>query len=146
MENLPGNPGKHATAPSFKNRSVKKASQWTILLVDDHGKVMSFSRAKEALIISASMLFVAIIAAIIFFLLYNSTLNDNKKLQDTLSTSKKKVSALRNENDILMARLVISGSKVNANYANKQASMPKKPSAEKDSTAGHAKKMSSRTR
>ena len=126
MENLPGNPGKHVAAPSFKNRSVKKASQWTALLVDDHGKVMSFSRVKEAVIISASMLFVAGIAAVIFFLLYNSTLSDNKKLQDTLSASKKKVSTLRNENDILMARLVISESKVDANYADKHESKPKK--------------------
>ncbi len=126
MENLPGNLGKHVTAPSFKNRSIKKASQWTVLLVDDHGKVMSFSRVKETVIISASMLFVAIIAAVIFFLLYNNTLNDNKKLQDIMSASKKKASALRNENDILMARLVISESKVDANYANKHKSKPKK--------------------
>ncbi|MCJ7615891.1 MAG: hypothetical protein MUO43_05080, partial [Desulfobacterales bacterium] len=47
--------------------------------------------------------------------------------QDILSASKKKLSILRNENDILMARLVISESKVNANYANKHESKPEKP-------------------
>ncbi|MBA3016941.1 MAG: hypothetical protein KJ550_10910 [Proteobacteria bacterium] len=95
-------------------------------MVDDHGKVISFSRFKEAVIISASMLFIAIIAAVILFFLYKNTQNDNNKLQDILSTSKKKLSILRNENDILMARLVISESKVNANYANKHESKPEK--------------------
>ncbi|MBU4208289.1 MAG: hypothetical protein KKD12_01170 [Proteobacteria bacterium] len=127
MENLPGNLGIAVKTSAMESCPFKKARQWTILLVDDHGKVISFSRFKEAVIISASMLFVAIIAAVIFFLLYNSTLNDNNKLQDILSTSKKKVRTLRNENDILMARLVISESKVNANYANKHESKPEKP-------------------
>ena len=69
MENLPGNLGKHVNSPSQENSPVKRARQWTILLVDDHGKVISFSRFKEAVIISASMLFVAIIAAVILFFL-----------------------------------------------------------------------------
>ena len=127
MENLPGNLGIAVKTSAMESCPFKKARQWTILMVDDHGKVISFSRFKEAVIISASMLFVAIIAAVILFFLYKNTQNDNNKLQDILSTSQEKVSALRNKNDILMARLGISESKVNANYANKQSSMPKKP-------------------
>lgn len=127
MENLPGNLGIAVKTSALESRPLKRARQWTILLVDDHGKVISLSRFKEAVIISASMLFVAVIAAVILFFLYKNTQNDNNKLQDILGTSQKKVSALRNENDILMARLVISESKVNANYANKHESKPEKP-------------------
>ena len=127
MENLPGNLGIAVKRSATESGPFKKARQWTILLVDDHGKLISFSRFKEAVIISASMLFVAIIAAVILFFLYKNTQNDNNKLQDILTTSQKKTGSLRNENDILMARLVISESKVNLNSAKKQASMPKKP-------------------
>jgi hypothetical protein len=127
MENLPGNLGIAVKKSSMESCPFKKARQWTILFVDDYGKVISFSRFKEAVIISASMLFFAIIAAVILFFLYKNTQNDNNKLQDILSASKKKTSALRNENDMLMARLVISGSKVNENYANKHKSKPEKP-------------------
>lgn len=125
MENLQGNLGKHLNAPSFKSRSVKKTRQWTILLVDDYGEIISFSSFKEAVLISASIFFVAVISAVILFFLYNNTQNDNKKLQTILSASQKKVSFLRNENDILMADLVISESKVNENSTKKQAD--KKP-------------------
>ena len=133
----------------MENHPLKKTRQWSILLVNDHGKVISFSRFKETVIISVSMLFVAIIAAVILFSLYKNTLNNNTKLKDILSASQKKVSALRNEKDILMARLVISESKVNANSAKKQEIRPKKPlddnsekkpSAEKSSTVEYAKK------
>ena len=134
MENLQGNLGKHLDAPSLKSRSLKKNRQWTILLVDDYGKVISFSSFKEAVLIFASIFFVAVISAVILFFLYNNTQNDNKKLQTILSASQKKVSFLRNENDILMADLVISGSKVNENSTKKQANKPvledKKPALE----------------
>ena len=127
MENLPGNLGKHVNLPSQEDRPAKRARQWTILLVDDQGEVISFTRFKEAVIISASTLFVAIIAAVILFFLYRNSLDNNKKIQDILSGSKKKLSSLRNENDILMARLAISESKVNASYAQKNESKPEKP-------------------
>jgi len=121
MENLPGNLGIAAKTSAIESRPFKKARQWTILLVDDHGEVISFSRFKEAVIISASMLFVAVIATIILFFLYKNTQNDNKKLKNTLTASQKKASSLRNENDILMARLAISESKVNTDSDKKQA-------------------------
>ena len=125
MENLQRNLGKYLNAPSFKSRSVKKTRQWTILLVNDYGKVIFFSRFKEAVLISASIFFVAVISAVILFFLYNNSQNDNKKLQTILSGSQEKVSSLKNKNDILMADLVISESKVNENSAKKQAD--KKP-------------------
>jgi len=141
MENLPGNLGKHVNSPSKESHPVKRAKRWTILLVDDHGKVISFSRFKEAVIISSSMLFVATIAAVIFLLLYKNALNDNTKLQDILSTSQKKVSTLRNEKDILMARLVISGSKVNTNSAKKHESKPKKINAYTEKSTSDKKEL-----
>ncbi len=141
MENLPGNLGKHVNSPSKESHPVKRAKRWTILLVDDHGKVISFSRFKEAVIISSSMLFVATIAAVIFLLLYKNVLNDNTKLQDILSTSQKKVSTLRNEKDILMARLVISESKVNTNSAKKHESKPKKISAYTEKSTSDKKEL-----
>ena len=128
MENLQGNLGKQLNVPSLKSRSLKKTRQWTILLVDDYGKVIFFRRFKEAVILSASMLFVAVFVAVILFFLYNNTQNDNKKLQTILSASQEKVSFLKNKNDMLMASLVISESKVNENSTKKQAD--KKPALE----------------
>lgn len=120
MENLQGNLRKYLNAPSVKNRLVKKNRQWTILLVDDHGTLISFSRFKEAVLIFASIFFVTVIAAVILFFLYNKAQNDNKKLQTILNASQEKVSFLRNETDILMADLVILESKVNGNSIKKQ--------------------------
>lgn len=133
MENLQRNFGKHVNSLSQKSHSLKKDRQWTILLVNDHGKVLSFSKFKEAVIISASMFFVAIIAAVILFFLYNTTQSNNKKLQTMLSTSQKKASSLKNENEILMARLVTSGYKVNEKSTTKQEMTLEKSSAKKNS-------------
>ena len=77
MENLPGNLGIDIKTSNLESPVLKKTRHWSVLLVSDHGKVISFSRFKEAVIISASMLFVAIIAVVILFFLYKNTLNNN---------------------------------------------------------------------
>ena len=139
MENLQGNLRKHINSLSQEIHPFKKAKQWTILLVNNHGKVISFSRFKEAVIISASILFVAIIAAVILFFLYNKTQSNNKKLQAILSASQEKTSSLKNENEILMARLVTSEYKVNTNSTREQEIPPEKSSAKKGSNATDSK-------
>ena len=138
MENLQGDLGKHLNAPSLKSRSVKKTRQWTIVLVDDYGKIIFFRRFKEAVILSASMLIVTVLVAVILFFLYNNTQNDNKKLQIILSASQEKVNFLRHKNDILMASLVISESKVKENSTKKQTD--KKPILEDEKSVLEDKK------
>ena len=135
MENLQGNLGRHVNSLSQESHPFKKARQWTILLVNDHGKVISFSRFKEVMIISASMLFVAIIAAVILFFLYNKTQSNNKNLQAMLSASQEKANSLKNENEILMARHVTPEYKINENSAIKHEIRTEKSSAKKASTA-----------
>ena len=133
MEDLQRNLKKQVDSLSHKNHSLKKARKWTILLVNDHGKVISFHRFKGAIILYASMLFVAVIAAIILFFLYNKTQSNNKKLQAMLSTSQAKADSLKNENEILMARVVTSAYKVNTNSATKHEILTEKSSAKKNS-------------
>ncbi|MBC2694653.1 MAG: hypothetical protein HF982_05135 [Desulfobacteraceae bacterium] len=139
MENLQGNLERHVNSLSQESHSFKKGRQWTILLVNDYGKVISFSRFKEVVIISASMLFVAIIAAVILFFLYNKTQSNNKKFQAMLSASQEKANFLKNENEILMANLVTSGYKVNENSTRKHEIRPEKFSTKKGSTTTDTK-------
>jgi len=105
----------------------RRGRNWHLLFVDDHGKMISFQWLKNvAMIIIISLLFF-IICSILLFALYRSYQNENILLKERLEESIKENKSLRNEMDILLARVVRTESK-------KEPDHEKKPRLEEEQT------------
>ncbi len=92
----------------------KRKSQWTLLFVDDHGKVISLGQVKRVVMVATAMVaVVAVITGWLYFL-YRSNAQEKKRLQTALEASQQKVNVLRDEKDQMMVRLVLAESKINA--------------------------------
>jgi hypothetical protein len=96
-------------------RRTKPDKRWTILFIGDHGKVVTLKRFKSFAFI-AGFIFVLTLAAIILLFWYNQNLSrKSDELQSSLDVLQKRIKALRHEKDILMARLVLTESRVKEN-------------------------------
>ncbi len=109
MENLPGNLEKVVKSLSLPKQS-KRSDSWILLAIADHGKIISIGRLKGLVV--ALVLTVVIVAVSVSYLLITakSASEENEGLQSALDASKKQVTALRDEKDILMVRLVLAES------------------------------------
>lgn len=127
MENIQRNLEKEVARVSSP-RPPKKVKQWTLLLVGDHGEIISIRRGKSLAIWLGLVLFIGVVALVCLGLFYKSTLKENKRLKQALADSQQQVRTLRNKHDILMARLVIAESAVKATPTKMQGKQPvKKP-------------------
>jgi hypothetical protein len=113
MENLPKNIGKNLTKPP-QMKFAKREKRWTFLLVGNSGKVLSFNNVQGWTIASAFVLAICITLAIILFFLYRSAVDKNESLLKALTGAREQIAPLKSDKDILMARLVIAESKIEA--------------------------------
>lgn len=113
MENIQRDLEKELAAVSLPKAS-RKPKRWTLMFVGDHGKVFSIKRFKGLAILWISLLLVSISIAAGLYYLYQNTHQANKKLSVSLENSQQVLISLRNEKDILMARLVVTESKLAA--------------------------------
>jgi hypothetical protein len=109
LENLRKNPN-GLGIPKFQ----KRKSRWTLLFVDDHGKVISLGHFKR--VVTVSTVIVAFVVAITggLYFLYRSNAQEKKRLQTALEASQQKVNVLRDEKDQMMVRLVLAEAKIGA--------------------------------
>jgi hypothetical protein len=103
----------------------RRGRNWHLLFVDDHGKMISFQWLKNAAMIIIISLLFFIVCSISLFALYRSHQNENIQLKEKLEESIKENKSLRNEMDILLARVVRTESK-------KEPDHDKKPSLEEE--------------
>lgn len=125
MGNLPRSIGRNLIRP-LRMKLTKRAKQWTFLFVGNHGKVVSFDNVRGWTIASASVLVISIAVAIMLFFLYRSVVDKNENLLKTLTMVREQIPPLKNDKDILMARLVVAESKIEAlqGKEEKQAEKP----------------------
>jgi len=113
MENIQRDLEKELAAVSLPKAS-RKSKRWTLLFIGDHGKVFSIKRFKGLAILWIFLLLVSIFIAAGFYYLYQNTHQANTKLSFSLENSQQVLISLRNEKDILMARLVVAESRLAA--------------------------------
>ncbi len=111
MENISRDLRRRLKQPGSGARE-KRRGRWTLLFVEDRGKVISLENIKGMMI--AVILFLAAVtaAAAGFFFLYNRSEDRNTKLQKALMDSEQRAIPLRNEKDVLMARLVVAEAQI----------------------------------
>ena len=124
-------------------QSLKKNKRWTLLLVEEHGKIISVENFKALLIATALVLLISITAAFYFFITYSKALQEKKSLQNDLEAARKDIVSLHDDKELLMVRLVVAEKHVanKAASANRSSSQKKQPpEAIKDSKKQQGKK------
>ena len=113
MENIQRDLEKKLAAASLQKTS-RKPKRWTLMFVGDHGKVFSIKRFKGLAFLWISSLLLSIFIAAGLYYLYQNLHQAHQKLGVSLENSRRVLLSLRNEKDILMARLVVAESRLAA--------------------------------
>jgi hypothetical protein len=80
--------------------------RWTLLLIGDHGNVISLKHFKAIVIGIGFLFFFAVVFATVIFFQNKGILKQNRDLKKWFAESEKQIEKLRHEKEILMARLV----------------------------------------
>ncbi len=94
---------------STRYSPVKRRVKSKFFLINDFGEVKYIGWLKAFLWFLSFISIAAIVAAFFLYHLYSGIRTDKTKLLDELAISQKKTTSLIKKNEILMARLVISG-------------------------------------
>ena len=106
----------------------KRVRRWDLLLVDDHGKVMSFQHVKGLVITFLIFVLLSLSVSIVLFCLYKNTQETMVELQNTLETSREDAADMQQEMRDLMVRLAKAQSRLPKRHAQKVPKVVKKAS------------------
>ena len=92
---------------SRSGRRMTPDRHWTLMFIGDHGKVITLKHFK-GLVIAGLLIVCLAVAAVVGFYLFNRTLvQQNRRLEASVQSLQEQLGALRHDNEILMARLVL---------------------------------------
>ena len=112
---------KNPISRSMASKYAKREKRWTLLFIGNHGRTITFYRTKEALFIAISVLVLlgAGIGTLAYF--HRKEVQKNTQIQEKMDNLKKVLTDLRNENEVLLARLVLAESRVEEKLQSKAA-------------------------
>ncbi len=117
----------------------KRASHWTLLFVEDRGKVISVKRFKGLAITLTFTVFIVFALAVGLYFMYNSKAEENRILIKALGVSRQKVKTMQDEKELLMVRMVLAESKIKAGrIETEEKTIEKKTDRSKDKNASAA--------
>jgi len=125
MENLPRNLEKDVNKLTVPNPS-KRARRWTLLFVENHGKTISIRRFKGFVITSIFFLIILITATVCLYFLFKNEREQNKNLMNTMAQFQQEVVSLKNDKEVLMARLVVAESKIESSQVKTEETLPER--------------------
>ena len=109
MEDIQRNLEKELAA-AYLPKPTRKPTRWTFMAVGDHGKIVSIRWFKGIVFLWVFLLLSAMLAAGGLYYLYRQGERQNRQQADSLQRVRHQAGELRNEKDILMARLVMAES------------------------------------
>ena len=131
MENLPGNLEKVVKSLSLPKQSKRtRAGSWILLAIEERGKIISIGRLKGLIIALVLTLVIVVVSVSSLLIIAKSASEENEGLRNALDASKKQVAALRDEKDLLMVRLVLAESRVEARIEDRLADIGEKQKSE----------------
>ena len=113
MDEIPKNLEKELSQLS-KAKTRKKAKRWTLLFVNDRGRIRAFRYFKGLMFFSMLLFFSAIAFSVVVYLLYEESVRENFFLKEDLKISKQKVKVLLRDKEKLTAQLIIVESRIEA--------------------------------
>jgi len=137
MEDIPKNLEKELSRLGGA-KSLKKNKRWMLLIVNDHGRVLSFRRFKGLVTLSVLLVVASLFTAAALYFLYERVTRENRQLKNEVALSRKHAETLRGNNEKLTARLVVAESRIEgilAEIEKKTDDMKARP-ADKVSDAG----------
>jgi len=116
-----------------KPKTSKRVRQWTLLIISNRGKSITIKWFKTLAITTASVLVLTITASVWLGFLYKNSIESNTKLLVDLKNLQRKIISLEHEKDILMARLILTESRVEEGITKTDDTIPFDKTAAKDS-------------
>ena len=114
-------------------KTSKRVRQWTLLIISNRGKSITIKWFKTLAITTTSVLVLAIAASAWLGFFYKNSIASNKKLLVDLKNLQQKIISLEHEKDILMARLILTESRVEENITKTDDAIPFDKTSAKDS-------------
>lgn len=108
-------------------RTTKAERRWTLLFMGDRGKTITFHRFKSLVMLALLILLASAAVSGWFWHLYDNARIENRILNKKVENLKQALASVRNEKDILTARLVVAESKAEQTIAKVIAERPLKP-------------------
>jgi hypothetical protein len=115
-----------------KPKTSKRVRQWTLLIISNRGKSITIKWFKTLAITTASILVIAIASSAWFGFLFKNSVESKKILLVDLKNLKHKITSLEHEKDILMARLILTESRVEESMPKTDEPIPLEKTAAKD--------------
>ncbi len=131
MENISRNLEKDVNKLKIPEQEKRK-KRWTLLMIADNGKVVMLKGYKFFLGGLFALLLTATGVAIALSYLYMNLKSENTHLIADSSEAKQQVDELKDEMDLLMARLIVTESKIESIHAEDPPPPAKKDSAKND--------------
>jgi len=110
-------------------RTTKAEKRWTLLFIGDRGKTITFHRFKSLVMLALLILLASAAVAGWFWYLYDNARIESRILNQKMENLKQALASVRNEKDLLTARLVVAESKAEQTIAKMVAEKPVKPPA-----------------
>jgi len=114
-------------------KTSKRVRQWTLLIISNRGKSITIKWFKTLAITTASVLVLTIAASVWLGFLYKNSIESNKNLLVDLKNLQHKIISLEHEKDILMARLILTESRVEENIVKADDTISFDKTADRDS-------------
>lgn len=130
--------GKKQINKSEAGLSVKGQRYWSIMLVGEHGRVIPFRRFKEVIIAVAGIVVLSLSAALVLSVLYLQQAKRLDRLQGQLDDLQKQSIQLKDERDVLRAKLVIKELATDPGATQAASTEKIKPAAGAESSASPA--------
>ena len=111
MENIPRDLPKEITALQ-SSQPTRKNKRWTLLLVGDHGKVVTIRWFRWIITLWVSLLVLAAMVSGTLYYLYRHTSNVNVSLKRSLDNIQQQIVGLHSDKEVLMAKLVVAGAEM----------------------------------
>ena len=116
-----------------KQKTSKRVRQWTLLIISNRGKSITIKWFKTLAITTTSVLVLAIASSAWLGFFYKNSIESNKNLLVDLKNLQHKIISLEHEKDILMARLILTESRIEENTAKTDDTITFDKTAAKDS-------------
>jgi len=123
MENIQRKLEKDVTRLT-SSKPLKRKRRWTLLLVGNDGKTIAVRMFKTLVVFFLIVMFSAIAAALSFHYLYKNTKEENRWLESKIKANQRHMRFLSHGKDVLMARLMVTESKLKEHSSKTQIPEP----------------------
>ncbi len=94
------------------SKTTRSDRRWTLLFLGNRGKTITFRHFKAVVVAAIFILLASTAVSVWFWSLYRNVRFENSGLQEEIENMKQAVASVRDEKDILTARLVVAESRV----------------------------------